>query len=183
MKKRTLLYGLISGGIVVSMNLVFWFTLDLENPDWDFGEIIGYSSMIISQLIIAVAIWDYRERQNQGNITFKKAFLIGLTISVIASGLFTAFDTLYVTVINPDFMEQFMEHSKTKMQESGLSAEEIDEQLTQFEAFQGPTGVLVNALVMFLTVLLIGLLITVISGLILSRSDSTNKKPIEAAKV
>lgn len=139
----------------------------------DFGlqEVLGYLTIITSLAFIFPAIKTYRENVNNGDVTFKTALLIGLSISALAALGFAIADTLYVLFINPDFAQQYFEYSLEKMKTELTLAEfeikkaELEKQIAQYSnpAF--------NALVMFLTVFLIGTLISIISALILQRKN------------
>ena len=79
------------------------------------------------------------------------------------------FDYIYTTQINPDFATEYMDYSIKKM-EATLSPEELKlksaELIQQMEEYGG-SGFM--AFLMFITVILIGFVISLISGLILQR--------------
>jgi hypothetical protein len=78
-------------------------------------------------------------------------------------------DYIYTTVINPDFAEEYL---KTTLESydaiySGKELATKKEELTKQMENYGGSGFM--ATLMFFTVLLIGLIISIISGLILQR--------------
>jgi hypothetical protein len=78
-------------------------------------------------------------------------------------------DYLYTTVINPDFADEYLERT-LKLYESQFSGEELkakSEELTQQMKDYGGSGFM--AFLMFMTVALIGTVISIISSLILQR--------------
>ncbi|MFS4466637.1 DUF4199 domain-containing protein [Maribacter sp. 2210JD10-5] len=142
-----------------------------QGLDFSIQEVLGYLTILTSLLFIFFAIKHLREKENHGLISFKKAFLIGISISVFAGIGFAIADTIYVTVINPDFAEQYLAYSLEKLKaELPAATYEVERKklLEQIEQYKNPAF---NATVMFMTVFLIGFIITLISALILQRKN------------
>ncbi|MGB6150887.1 MAG: DUF4199 domain-containing protein [Pricia sp.] len=137
-------------------------------------EILGYLTIVVSLLFVYFGIKHFRDVENQGIISLGKAIVIGILITVFASAGFTIADTIYVTLINPDFAQQYFEYSLEKM-ETELSPEEFKIQkavLTeQIEKYANPAF---NAAVMFLTVIVIGCIVSLISALVLHRKTGSS---------
>lgn len=75
MKKTILTFGLISGAI---MALMMFATLPfIDRIGFDRGVIVGYTSMILSFLLVFFGIRSYRENVGGGTITFGRAFAVG----------------------------------------------------------------------------------------------------------
>jgi hypothetical protein len=137
--------------------------------DFALQEVLGYLTIITSLVFIFPAVKSYRENVNNGVVSFKTGLLIGLAISALAGIGFAIADTLYLVFINPDFAQQYFEYSVEKMEnelplaEFEIKKAELEGQIAQYSnpAF--------NAIVMFLTVFLIGTLISIISAFILQR--------------
>lgn len=142
-----------------------------KNVSFKYGEVIGYTSMVISLLFIYFAIKHYRDSVNEGIVSFGKALVIGLLVSLFAALGVAIADYIYTTVINPNFSSDYLEYSLSKM-ETQLSAEEFktkSAELTQQMKDYGGSGFL--AFIMFVTVMIIGFIISLISGLILQRKN------------
>ena len=85
MKKNILTYGLIAG-IVVSvlmLSSVNYFSHCEGNVDYNTSIFIGYASMLLAFSLVFVGIRNYRDKYNEGVISFGKAFKIGILISLI----------------------------------------------------------------------------------------------------
>ncbi len=170
MIKTVLKYGGISGIILVATFSVTLFLLESgETPDYALGEVLGYITMILSLSVVYLGIKNYRDDALQGSISFRQALAVGLLISAFASLVFTAVDTIYITLINPDFFTDYMAWEIESMKADGASPVELAAYTDQYKIFTGPWGGVVNALVMFMTVFLIGMIITLVSAGILVR--------------
>jgi len=98
MKNSILRYGIYS-----SLTLAVLFTIGMMLND-RFGstpsEVFGYTSMIISLLFVFVGIKHFRDKENNGLVSFGKALLIGVLISLMAALTFGIIDLIYITYIN-----------------------------------------------------------------------------------
>lgn len=169
MKKTILRYGkyaLLYAFLLFIIVLYFGQGLDFSTQ-----EVLGYLTILTSLVFIFFAIKHFKEKENGGVISYKKAFVIGIFISIFAGIGFTTADTIYVTFINPDFAQQYFDYSLEKMKEdlptAAYEVEKIKLQ-QQVEQYKNP---IFNAVVMFLTVFLIGFMVTLISALVLQRKN------------
>ncbi|WP_298341310.1 DUF4199 domain-containing protein [uncultured Algibacter sp.] len=158
------LYALISGFLL--FGLPFFLGMGV---DYDYGELIGYTSMILSLLFVYFGIKHYRDKVNEGKISLGKAIAIGMLIALFSAIGVAVFDYIYTSYINPDFASEYLEYSIKKMEET-LSAEEVKlktaELTQQMEDYGSPSFM---ALMMFVSVMILGFIISLISGLILQR--------------
>ena len=91
MKKNIIIYGLIAGIVVSALMLFSVNNLShREGIDYDTSLIIGYASMLIAFSLVFVGIRNYRDKYNDGVISFGKAFKIGILIVLIASTIYVA---------------------------------------------------------------------------------------------
>ena len=156
------LYALISGFIF--FGLPFFLGMGV---DYDYGELIGYTSMILSLLFVYFGIKHYRDKVNNGKVSLGKALEIGMLIALFSAVGVAVFDYIYTTQINPDFASEYLEYSVKKMEET-LPVEEVKyktaELKQQMEDYGSP---IIMALMMFASVIILGFIISLISGLIL----------------
>src|ERR1700754_727357 len=87
MKKNVLIFGLIAG-LIVSTVMSISIATCYKNDNYEGSEVLGYTSMIIAFSMIFVAIKNYRDKYNNGVISFLKAFKIGLFVTLIAGTLY-----------------------------------------------------------------------------------------------
>jgi len=167
MKSTIIKYG--SYGLLTAVILFFLALWLGQGLDYSAQEVIGYVTMIASLSFIYFGIKHYRDQVNNGFVSFGRALSIGLLISALVGLGIGIADYVYTTVINPDFAQEFLDTSLETMKTT-LSADEFEVEkakLTQQMEDYGGSGFL--AFIMFITVVLIGFVISLISGLILQR--------------
>jgi hypothetical protein len=87
MKRIALLFGSISGGIMVVMFFGVRIVIG-DDADFSTGEWIGYATMIIALSMIFVGVKSFRDKSSNGMISFGKAFQVGLLITLVASAIY-----------------------------------------------------------------------------------------------
>ena len=120
---------------------------------------------------IFFGIKHYRDKVNNGVVNFGKALIIGLLISALVGVGVAIADYIYTTVINPDFAQDYLERTIAILEAdySGAELEAKIAELTQQMEDYGGSGFM--AALMFITVVVIGFIISLISGLILQRKN------------
>lgn len=113
--------GIICGGI---------FYLDIPEPgepmNFEEGKVWGYVTMIAALSTIFFAIWQYRQTTPEKSVGFKKSFLIGFYITLIASVLYVIGWEIYFNLYASDFGDQYVAFQETQLVAQGKSAEEIN---------------------------------------------------------
>jgi hypothetical protein len=82
MKKTILIFGLISG--VISSLMMLATVPFLHSVSFDKGLVVGYTSIVLSFLLVFFGIRSYRDNVGNGQITFTKAFAVGISITLIS---------------------------------------------------------------------------------------------------
>ena len=79
MKKTVIKFGLLAflSGFIL-FGLPFFLGM---GGDYDYGELIGYTAMVLSLLFVYFGIKHYRDKENNGKISFRKTILIGMLIT------------------------------------------------------------------------------------------------------
>lgn len=139
-------YALITGAGLFLASLVLG-----KELNYTAQAALGYISITLCLLFVFFGIKHYRDKENNGMVSFGKAMIIGLLISVFAGIGFACIDYLYTAVINPDFMEEYMKAN-------------AEENMPEYSSFS-------LAMFMFMIVLVIGFIISLISALILQRKN------------
>jgi len=173
MRKIVVTFGLISGAIS-SLFMIALVTFG-DRIGFDRGAVIGYTSIVLSFLMVFFGIRTYRDNIGNGQITFLKAFAVGLSITVISCILYVVtWEVIYYTFI-PDFWDAYGAHLVKKLTASGASPAVIQAKLEQArrykELYKNP---LFNAALTFIEPFPIGLVITVISALALRRRPQSH---------
>ena len=169
MKRTVLVFGILSG--VVSSAMMF-LTLPLINRgtiNFDNGEVIGYTAIFLSFLLVFFGIRSYRESHG-GTITFGRAFAVGILITLISSLFYVAsWEVLYYNFM-PDFTEKYSQHMVAKMRASGASDAAIlarQKQMDQMKKmYDNPLN---NAAITLIEPFPVGLIVTLVSAGILRR--------------
>ncbi|WP_299313123.1 DUF4199 domain-containing protein [uncultured Aquimarina sp.] len=172
MKNTVLRYG-VYGAITISILFILALFLG-KNLSYGLQEVIGYTTMVVSLIFVFFGIKHYRDKENSGVISFGKALVIGVLISLFSAIAFGLLDVIYIKYINPDFTTEYYTRMVEQISSSVPEAEfkiKLAELEAQKEMFSSP---LMNFLLMSATVLIIGFIISLISGLILQRKPSTN---------
>lgn len=171
MKKIVLTYGLI-GGLIVSV--MMWLTLGSGQHDFENGELIGYTTMVIALSTIFFGVKAYRDKHLGGTIRFGKAFVVGLYITLIASTLYVASWMVLSAYTGDDFMEQYYEHTKAELEGSDMPAEEVEAKLQELrefgEMYKNPV---VKIGFTYVEILPVGLLVSLLCAAILKRKIPT----------
>ena len=180
MKKTIITFGLISGAVSSAMML-------LTVPFHDrigfgtSGLVVGYTAIVLSFLLVYFGIRSYRDNVGGGQITFGKAFTIGLAITIISCICYVmTWEALYFTVLH-DFPEKYAAYMIQKVKASGASDAVIaqkTQELAEFKKFYG--NPLINAAFAFIEPFPVGLGITLLSAAVLRKKPGSH--PAAAAQ-
>jgi Protein of unknown function (DUF4199) len=165
MKKTIITFGLISGAISAVMMVA---TVPFaDRIGFDKGLVIGYTSIVLSFLLVFFGIRSYRDNVGNGQITFAKAFAVGIGITLISCVCYVVtWEIIYYNFM-PDFMDKYGAHMIEKAKASGANAEAVQAQVKKYkEMYDNP---LLNAAMTFIEPFPIGLVITLISAALLRR--------------
>ncbi|SDD31651.1 Protein of unknown function [Mucilaginibacter pineti] len=169
MKKNVLTFGLIAGLIVTIVMVTT--SLMLYTANYECNMYVGYASMIIAFSMIFVAVKNYRDKYNGGMVSFGKALLIGLYVTLIASTVYVVAWLIDYHFFVPDFMDKYAEHVIQATKTSGASAQEVAKQVKEMgaykEMYKNPVFII---LLTYMEILPVGLVITLITALILKRN-------------
>lgn len=173
MKKTVLTYGLIAGLIVTAM-MVYSTWMCMRSEDFKPSMVLGYAGMLLAFSFVFIGIKNYRDKHNQGIISFSKAFKIGLYISLIASTLYVVTWLIEYYTFFPDFMDKYTEFVLKDAKADGASDAELGEKAAEMakfsERYKNPIFVV---LITYAEILPLGILISLISAFILKRKSKT----------
>ena len=169
MKKVILTFGLIAGAISASLMVVSMVFAD--RIGFDRGYVVGYTTIVISSLVIFLGVKSYRDNVSDGTVTFGRAFLVGLGIAVISCLCYVvAWEILYYNFM-PDFMDKYAAYQVAKLKASGVDAATVQKQMDGIARMKALyANPLYNAAMTFLEPFPVALLVTLGSAGILRRS-------------
>jgi uncharacterized protein DUF4199 len=179
MKKTVWTFGLISGALLSAMMAA---TIPFQDQI-GFGHslIVGYTTMVLSFLLIYFGVRSYRDNVGRGTVGFGRALAVGSLIGLIASLCYVAtWEVMYFKFM-PDFLTKYNAHELEKARTAGASDATIAQkkvELDKFEkAYQNPA---INAAYTILEPLPVALVIALVSAGVLSRkkkAEPTNGEP------
>lgn len=168
MRKIVVTFGLISGA-VSSLIMIALVTFG-DRIGFDRGAVIGNTSIVLSFLMVFFGIRTYRDNIGDGQITFLRAFAVGLSITLISCIFYVVtWEVIYYNFI-PGFWDAYGAHLLEKLTASGASPAAVQAKLEQVkkykELYKNP---LFNAALTFIHPFPIGLVVTVFSASVLRR--------------
>ncbi len=166
MKKLVLVYGAISGLVIIVIN-----TLSLElgiEQEW-----LGFLVMFIAFSSIFVAVKQYRDETLGGVIRFGTGFLVGLGITVVASLVYVLVWELYLALTDYAFIDAYIQSVLESRQTGGASQAELAATIAETETIrQQYTNPLFRLPMTFVEVFPVGVLISLVSAFILKESKT-----------
>src|SRR5215813_6920959 len=135
MRKTIVTFGLISGAIS-SLSMLSYVPFIHGTAFEKYGLLLGYTGMVLSFLLVFFGVRSYRDNVNGGQITFGKAFAVGILITLISCACYVAtWEILYFNFM-PDFMNKYTASRIAKIKASGASAEAMQAQIQQLEKYK-----------------------------------------------
>jgi len=175
MKKTVLTFGLISGAI--ASLLMFTTMLFADRIGFDRGLIIGYTTIVVSLLLVPFGIRSYRENVGGGSITFGRAFAVGILITLISCICYViAWEILYFNFL-PDFAEKYTAYMVAKARAAGASQQAIEATVQDMKNMKGILdNPVLNGAMAFIEPFPVGLIITLVSAAILRKKPRSNDR-------
>jgi Na+/melibiose symporter-like transporter len=172
MKKTVLTFGLISGAIAAAMMLA---TLPFAEK---IGEgkalILGYTTIVLSALLIFFGVRSYRENVSGGRLTFGRAVAVGILIAFISSLCYVATWEIISFKFMPDFADKYAARMIERAKASGATQQQIDQKVQEAKQFKEMYKKPVyNVTMTFLEPFPIGLAVTLLSAAILRKKSAS----------
>ena len=182
MRKNILTFGLISGAM--SSLLMIGGVVLGDKVGLGHSYVLGYTTIVLSLLLVYFGIRSYRDNVNGGQITFAKGFGIGILITLISCAFYVVtWEIVYFNFMH-DFMDKYGAYMVDKARAAGATPEAIQAQIDQArkmkEMYENP---FINAALTFLEPFPVGLGITLISAAILRKKPQSHppQTPLPAA--
>jgi hypothetical protein len=176
MKKIILTFGLISGAISsVMMMVTIPFQHKIGN---DKALFIGYTTIVLSFLLVYFGIRSYRDNVGSGQITFGKAFTVGICITLISCVFYVVtWEIIYFNFM-PNFLDDYGAQAVEKLKAANASAAAIQAKIEEARKFKEMyANPFFNAAMTFIEPFPVGLVITLISAAVLRK-----KSPSQSAQ-
>ena len=168
MERTVLSFGLISGAAAILFMLATIPFIDAKALRK--ADVLGYSSMVLSALLVFFGIRSHRENAGAGRITFGRGLAVGLLITVVSCACsVVGFEIAYFKLV-PDFGDKFSACMVERVRASGGTQQQIEkvarQALTLKQLYDNPWT---NAALTFATSFPIGLAGSAISAAILRK--------------
>jgi hypothetical protein len=169
MKPVIFRYGLY-GVLVIVLSGIIQFIV-FPKCNYETQEVIGYLTIFLSMIFVFIGIRHFRNHINNGMLTFGQGLKVGTLIVLIPSVFFGLFDILYAKVINPSWASDYYGHYAEEIRKN-TDPEKVqpalDKLQSQMEMFSNPV---MQFIIMFGSVFVIGFIVTIISSLALMRKQ------------
>ena len=166
MGRIIVVYGLIAG-VLVAVLMLLAFTL-LPRDHGPIGVFVGFLNMFIALSMVLVGIKQYRDQHQGGVITFKRGFLVGLGVAMIAALFYVLAWETYLAVTGLDFMGEYVAAQLDRARERGASAAELAQMAAKAEADKAAyANPVIRMAWTFVEIGPVALLVTVVSALLL----------------
>jgi len=169
MKKTVPTFGLISGAITALMMLAN--VRFAEKIGFDKAEIIGYTTLVLSALLVFFGTRSYRENISGGQLTFRRGFAVGIMITLLSSLCYVATWEIVYYKFAPDFADKYaayeIERAKKAPGATPQKIEEITRKMDQFKQIY-PNPV-INVAYTFMEIFPFGLAATLLSTAVLRK--------------
>ncbi len=167
-KKIGTSYGLLLGLLSILLSVIAYVMgVHIERPWW--------LSLLSFALMIFVILYGLKQfkKENGGFISLGESLKTGLAISLIAGIIGALFNYVFVTIIEPEFVNQMMDITREKMieQNPNMTEEQMEMGLSISKKMMSP---LIMSAFAIIASLFFGFIISLITGLIIKRD-----KPVE----
>jgi hypothetical protein len=169
MKKIVWAYGLISGVIMVVMFYITSALLTEEGCHYDRAMVIGYATMIVALSTIFFGVKTYRDKHLSGSISFGKAFLLGLYITLIATAIYVIGWKVF-SHFHPHHMDGWAACEVESLKASGASPQEVANKKKEMDDMMAMMkNPLIEIPAVMMEIFPVGLLISLLCAAILRR--------------
>jgi hypothetical protein len=168
-KKTVLTFGIISG-VVISV-LMGITTVFADRIGFDRAIIVGYTSMLMAFLLVFFGIRSYRDNVSGGEISFGRAFTVGILITLISCLFYVVIWQIIYYNFLPDFADKYANHVIEQSRASGATPEQLAKQTAEMKDMKALLNNpwLSSAVIFISEPLPVGLVMTLVSALILRR--------------
>lgn len=165
MLRRALIYG----GLIALAGAVLTFGMDAAGLEADpaSSQLLGLVGLLFPIIGIVLAIRSAKNA-DPGPFSFGDGFKQGALVSLVAAVLAAVFTYLYVTAVNPDYLDAVRAATEAQLRERGLTGPEF-EQAQSLQAGMSTPGAVSS--IGFMTQLILGLIVSAVAAAILRRKE------------
>ena len=171
MKQTTFRYGLYGVSVILASGIIQYFIF--PKCSFETQKVIGYLTIFLSMIFVFLGVRQYRNKINNGVLSFGQGLKIGTLIVLIPAVFSGLFDIFYAKVLNPNWQTDYLAYYTEKIRKNTPPEKlqpALDKMHSQMEMFNTP---FMQFIFMFLTVFIIGFIVTIISSLALMRKQKS----------
>lgn len=158
-------YGL-GMGLLTCLYVMGEYWLGFHGGDAEIGRYTGYLASLIPIVGLFLGLRRCRDHELGGMMDLGQAFRAGMGMTLLLALVTASFFAFYYSYVNPGANEVFAELTRSSLEKSGASAEEIERQVAALLASQTPFRQFTLSLG---TTLGFGALLSLVLGLFLRR--------------
>ncbi len=160
-----LVYGGIAGAIIISIACV---VLALDLPGHFETPWFGYLVMLVALSLIFIGVKRFRDIECGGVITFRRGFVLGLGMAVVAAFIYILGWEIFLGVTGRDFMAEYTASTVEAMRVEGAAPAAIEAKASEMHDFAVKyRNPLVRIPVTFIEIFPVGLLVALVSAALL----------------
>jgi Protein of unknown function (DUF4199) len=181
MNKDVWKYGLLSGfALAIMMSATVPFE---HHTNMHWAMVIGYTTMVLSFLIVFVGVKHYRDTECGGSISFGRAFAAGGLMMLISCLCYVAaWESLNATV-EKNFAHEYAAALVKRAQNSGLQGAALERKIAEAHEFEAKySNPLYRAFMTLLEPLPVGIVMALVTAGILRRKPEQGMRSAASAE-
>jgi hypothetical protein len=156
----------LTGIILVCISVVFYL-LDMSQSSAE-----NWSIYLVFSALLFWGIQKYRDEVNEGEITYAHALGTGFKISLYASIIVAFYNYIFLTFIDPSFIDVLLTTSYNSYLELGMDEDAAAEAVKQAETFMSPSFLAFSSVISFT---IFGTLLSLVVAFFTKRESNTPK--------
>jgi len=173
--KNCLIYGFVMAIAMFLLRLVL-FIAGLESTQATGARWIAFLVSVV--VAVTILILGLRARRStlppEAEFTYGQAFKTGMGIQLFCAILSPVTTYVYLTAINPGFIEATIQASREKMEARGMTGDQLDRAEHMMRLFSGAGA---QSIAAFFLVLILGTIVTLIVAAFLRRDGAHDTLP------
>jgi hypothetical protein len=181
MKKDVLKYGLLSGFALAGMMAL---TVPFEHRiGASYAMLVGYTTMVLSFLIVFVGVKHYRDNERGGSITFGRALAAGSLMMLISCVCYVAMWEALSATAEKNFAHDYAASMIKRAQSSGLQGPALDAKIAEAHKFEAMySNPLYRMSMTLLEPLPVGIVMALVTAGILRRKSEVTTSNVDRSE-
>lgn len=143
--QTALKWGAITGVISIILNTVNY-VMNFDATDSATKYIAMIGGIIITIVMITLAMKDFKT-QNSGFMSYGQGLGIGSMLGGVGGVIAGIYSFIYLKFIDPSHMETVKNFQMAKMEEQGLSSDQIEQAMKYTEMFTSPSAIVAFSII------------------------------------